>query len=789
MAVTFTRTGEQIEEIHNTVDDPKSNTQFSDDIRTIAGEYRGLWPDTGGSANKGDTYQTQVSGTGTGNYFTAIQSTTVDPVGDNVNWRSDVSVESLPQYTGIVYKASGENSPFDNMVVGFPTSATEGDIVSTGLGSWKITSLSTNVPLDSGLYALPLNGLWVDDFGAVADYDIINQTGTDSTQAFNSALILCRDDKFNLATFLGFSFNTKVRISNGAYGVGDLEMQVGGKIAGYGSSSCILNAISGASSIIKCGNINVPPARGAVDDRKQGSISGISILGVPDPNYDNLTISGRRNKTHLTSRGLDLNGAYSNFHLKDLQVMFCDTNIYAEDSYTCKMTDIISRDATNIAVHMKGPNNASLLEKVQCLFSTRGLVVEGDTGGSKPISIVSSNFEYTLEEGAKFLDTPLWEMDGCYFENNSQLTSGITASGFDVLIDAVQGIDALRSDFQISNTLFNSIATTATGVDQLYIKNAKKGRFENTRFGASDAGQSSSIRVGSLDALSARNLNVFSPGNQLPFKYDTGSDADVETCKETPNGNLNLWQQGVTSSTNGVTSADKILITDGTLTRTNFATDQVTVPGFPLYFGNFSASDAGSSIQYRIDRREVGNGQIFFGVWLKSTSNAVVDLKIIGNYPGSGINSTTKSFTLDGVWRFYSIGQDLTRPKADGTVEFYVVTDSPNEFDFANITYSENFLPSSNPSQAVSPKLFEELIVRRIDESGYSADTSGRFKRLEFPVPMRSSTQLVDLSGITTSNCSISVVSKDEYGLTISATPTVSGNFSYSGNIKVSDFI
>lgn len=89
MAYTFTRTGAQIEEIHNTVEDPKSNSQFSDDIRTIAGEYRGLWPDTGGSANKGDTYQTQVGGTPTGEYYTALQNTSVDPVGDNVNWKAN----------------------------------------------------------------------------------------------------------------------------------------------------------------------------------------------------------------------------------------------------------------------------------------------------------------------------------------------------------------------------------------------------------------------------------------------------------------------------------------------------------------------------------------------------------------------------------------------------------------------------------------------------------------------------------------------------------------------------
>ncbi|AUR90488.1 coil containing protein [Vibrio phage 1.144.O._10N.286.45.B3] len=117
MAVTFTRTGAQIEEIHNTVDDPKSNAQFSNDIRTIAGEYRGLWPDTGGSANKGDTYQTQVSGTPTGQYFTALQNTTVDPVSDDVNWREVFSIATLPNYTCIVYKASGGNSAVDNMIL------------------------------------------------------------------------------------------------------------------------------------------------------------------------------------------------------------------------------------------------------------------------------------------------------------------------------------------------------------------------------------------------------------------------------------------------------------------------------------------------------------------------------------------------------------------------------------------------------------------------------------------------------------------------------------------------
>ncbi len=61
--------------------------------------YQGLWPDTGGSAGKGETWQTQASGTPTGQYFTSLQNTTVDPVSDDVNWRALVSTSSLGKFS------------------------------------------------------------------------------------------------------------------------------------------------------------------------------------------------------------------------------------------------------------------------------------------------------------------------------------------------------------------------------------------------------------------------------------------------------------------------------------------------------------------------------------------------------------------------------------------------------------------------------------------------------------------------------------------------------------------
>lgn len=98
--------------------------------------YQGLWPDTGGIANKGDTYQTQASGTPTGQYFTALQNTTVDPVGDDVNWREVVSVDTVSSYSGLSYPST------EDMINGVPVSARVGEICSDGDRSWERIAVS-----------------------------------------------------------------------------------------------------------------------------------------------------------------------------------------------------------------------------------------------------------------------------------------------------------------------------------------------------------------------------------------------------------------------------------------------------------------------------------------------------------------------------------------------------------------------------------------------------------------------------------------------------------------------
>lgn len=108
-----------VDEVNASASSAESSANAAEAAASSAG-YKGLWPDTGGSAEKGDTYQTQVGGTPTGEYYTALQNTSIDPVGDNVNWKVDVS-------GGYVNKAQEE--VIDGKIFPVDRTVKNGDIV------------------------------------------------------------------------------------------------------------------------------------------------------------------------------------------------------------------------------------------------------------------------------------------------------------------------------------------------------------------------------------------------------------------------------------------------------------------------------------------------------------------------------------------------------------------------------------------------------------------------------------------------------------------------------------
>ena len=68
-------------------------------------------------------------------------------------------------YTDIVYKASGGKSAIENMVLGNPISANDGDILSTGSTLWIANSSNQGLEMDNGLFAQSITPRSAKDYG------------------------------------------------------------------------------------------------------------------------------------------------------------------------------------------------------------------------------------------------------------------------------------------------------------------------------------------------------------------------------------------------------------------------------------------------------------------------------------------------------------------------------------------------------------------------------------------------------------------------------------------------
>ncbi|QHB42732.1 tail fibers protein [Vibrio phage VP-HS15] len=78
--------------------------------------YKGLWYNGVSSAGAGDEWQTQVSGIPTGDYYIALKDTSVDPVADNVNWKSQNDYGTLNSGLS-VKQTSGSNAEIMSTVI------------------------------------------------------------------------------------------------------------------------------------------------------------------------------------------------------------------------------------------------------------------------------------------------------------------------------------------------------------------------------------------------------------------------------------------------------------------------------------------------------------------------------------------------------------------------------------------------------------------------------------------------------------------------------------------------
>ncbi|AUR83926.1 pectin lyase fold protein, partial [Vibrio phage 1.046.O._10N.286.52.E3] len=204
--------------VNKTLDALEAEYQEAVDNAQIE-NYAGLWPDTGGSANKGETWQTQTGGTPTGQYFRALQNTTVDPVGDDVNWREVVSHESLSQYTDIVYKASGGNSAVENMLAGIPLQIEVGEVCKCENGTLFIRTGNSSGDISD---YTSLNDPNTRDFGAVGG------DTTKDTQGFLLAIAAARSTGAKIhapATGVMFPYKINKRLYFGPLTEADTLLQ------------------------------------------------------------------------------------------------------------------------------------------------------------------------------------------------------------------------------------------------------------------------------------------------------------------------------------------------------------------------------------------------------------------------------------------------------------------------------------------------------------------------------------------------------------------------------------
>ncbi len=295
-------------------------------------DYQGLWPDSGGSANKGDTYQTQVSGTPTGQYFTALQNTTVDPASDNANWRGVISNQSLGGVTN--YQASS----VDDMIQGLTTSQNQitlkmGQFWSSGSTPWRVES--ETAPIDDNNFVA---------LGAVVPYDF---GGPEDPQSIQKAINTGYD----------------VYIPRGIWLYDNINLNAGQKLIGAGRGLSILRAAS-TSSLVDIGgfkhNVSI------LDIGFDGGSTTEKCISLRDTFR---TCIQRVNIYNYTNIGLEMlnNTYFSSF--RDIHIDFIGTGISIQPDIDYALEHAAS--------------NANLYENIAINhFTTRGIDMKNAAGNT-----------------------------------------------------------------------------------------------------------------------------------------------------------------------------------------------------------------------------------------------------------------------------------------------------------------------------------------------------------------------------------------------------------------------
>ena len=386
---------------------------------------------------------------------------------------------------------------------------TERQVVSTGATSWRILSVDPgkSVSLTSGLFAIPLNGVWIDDF--------IEDRSVDSTAAFDEAILV----------------NRKIRITEGDYYVNDIDIKSETTIEGPLLAFMFCN-VAGASVFLA--------------DTSAGDVTNIRLKGFTSGVNGNLAGCAFYRQTSMSH--------YSSYcQFEDLETYLDFETTY--DIYPIYTTWLNGRDG------FSGNLKSATHQALKCIPVDPAQAKTTNANSMYDFKTFNSNHAdgaFTIQQGFNWnFFACRWEKNdtravhllgiigvnffGCYFESNADeeqifcsVTTGINAQGTRPVV--VKGCH-VRMDLttvrfitfgsgsrgSVTSTVFTDLSNpgvvmTNTSLEEAYDTEAVSGAHMAT-FAASIESNRNDIVISSSELLAG---NINSPENQNSNMFPIG---------------------------------------------------------------------------------------------------------------------------------------------------------------------------------------------------------------------------------------------------------------------------
>jgi hypothetical protein len=646
----------------------------------------------------------------------------------------------------------------------------------------------------------------VKDFGAVGD-GVANDTAEFQAAIDYAATLVALTADDNT-----FQRVCTVYVPEGTYLVDTINLKPGVMLVGNGANSTILKHTGGNTACIRAGvYLTGTPSS---DYKFLGGVKHLTVYGVKDPTWTSWIIAAMIGKTHQTTHGIQCDGAYADFTIENVDVLYCRFGVWIDRSWTINLRNVRATRCSTTGCQIFGSN---LAEVHKCTFQLNGGVGldinrQDQAAGEFPkcMRIDSCDFEYNIDWGFKANDVLLMTLENNYFEINGMRnqTASPTTNG-ECLIRG----NSANTIANIFGNLFNTLTVYASGIDSLYVESCEKVSIVGNVF-SNEKKQNSLVRFGiNTGQVYVENNKLYGNGSihgGTTVLLDKGCRAQI-TSNSSPtgrknlllNGSLQSWQRSTSSSILGAWSADNITTfnwSGGTLTfaRQTFNSNQTDVPGYPKYFGRLTLSggtsnDWGLYLQPKEGIFLPKGTEVAISFWIRSSVVGQVGVNLYRIFPGgTNLNNTETLIDAGTDWQFVSVNyvlyQDIsqTSVSAGNRLEAYINPKFTSGYiDVANIQIEAGSMPTSIDKYTDEEMLAmcRQLIMKSTANNGVGlmgnvTNGSTYYGRVNFPVTMRNVPTMrfgstwVNTSGFDTNSFAVTNVDRDGFNFSLAANTT-----------------